>query len=122
MKNGEVLQLYETLCRISDNKELTFGVRVGYTMVKNKAKLKDEAQLIHNMRHKIIVEAGIKNDNDELIIPKSKIDETNRKINELMEMDSSIEVEKIDINSLKLNLNIEDIEGLLPMLYEKTPE
>ena len=58
MKNGEVLELYETLQRISQNKDLKFNVKLGYAMTKNKEKLRQEATIIYNLRRDIIMEHG----------------------------------------------------------------
>ena len=117
MTNGEVLNLYETLMRISDNKELTFGVRIGYIMIKNKQLLRTEAQIIHQMRQQIIMEVGKRQDNGDIIVPAEKIDETNMKINELMNLESQVKIESVPIDSIPQELNIEDIEGLMPMLH-----
>jgi hypothetical protein len=40
MKNGEVIELYETLKRLSENKNLKFNVKLAYIMARNKEKLR----------------------------------------------------------------------------------
>ena len=119
MKNGDILLLYETLSRITSNPELKFNIRIGYIMARNKVKIRAEAVIISNQRRQIILEYGTLKD-DELIVPKDKIDEVNQKINELMEIESDIQITTIPINEFDDNnkLNITDIEGLMPMLYQ----
>lgn len=116
MKNGEVLTLYETLERISKNKDLKFNVKVGYIIAKNKEKLRQEAILIYNMHREIIMEHGKINGKD-IIVPKEFIDEVNQKINDLMDIENDVNVIKVQAEAFdNLELNIEDIEGLMIMV------
>ena len=133
MKNGEVLELYETLQRISQNKDLRFNVKLGYIMAKNKEKLRQEAILIYDMRRKIIMEHG-QIDGEDIIVPKEYVDETNQKINELMDIENDVEIIQVSTGAFgEQELNLEDMEGLMnmiipfsftsgPIIQEKTPE
>ena len=67
MKNGEVLTLYETLERISRNKELKFNVKLGYIMARNKEKLRQEALIIYDQRRQILMEYGTFDKNGDII-------------------------------------------------------
>ena len=40
MKNGDILTAYETLLRLSSNPDLKFNVALGYTLARNKEKLR----------------------------------------------------------------------------------
>lgn len=135
MKNGEVLTLYETLERISRNKELKFNVKLGYIMARNKEKLRQEALIIYDQRRQILMEYGTFDKNGDIIVPKDSIVDTNKKINELLEIENKVEIDCLPIDVFEEHeLNMEDIEGLMPMLYvpiqtgppifedEKTPE
>lgn len=116
MKNGEVLELYETLQRISQNKELKFSVALGYTMAKNKEKLRQEATIIYGLRRDIIMEYGQTNGKD-IVVPNEYIDEVNKKVNDLMEIENDVEVIKVSVNLFEnIELNMEDIEGLSGMI------
>lgn len=133
MKNGDVIELYETLQRISENKELKFNVALGYAMAKNKEKLRQEATIIYKMRRDIIMEHG-KIDGKDITVPAEYVDEVNKKINDLMEIENDIQLTQVPIELFSdIELNMEDIEGLsgmiqafefteLPVLQEKTPE
>lgn len=112
MKNGEILTTYETLQRISENRELKFNVVAGYLLAKNKEKLRQEAVLIYDQRKQIILEHG-KIDEDVIRVPTEYISETNEKINQLMEIENNVELTKIPIDVFEeCKMSMEDIEGL----------
>lgn len=119
MTNGEVYELYQALDRISKDKDLKFKVKTGYAIAKNKETLRTEASLIYNMRRDIIMEYGQLDENGsgDIIIPRDKIDEVNQKINDLMSIESNLSIIKLSADAFDDNeLNIEDLEGLMPML------
>ena len=116
MKNGEILELYEALNRISAKKDLKFNVVAGYAMAKNKEILRQEAALIYKMRQDIILEHGTLEGKD-IVVPKEYIDEVNQKINELMEIDVNIELFLIPIDFFNdVTLNLVDLDGLKFMI------
>lgn len=116
MKNGEVLELYETLQRISQNKNLKFSIALGYMMAKNKEKLRQEAVIIYGLRRDIIMEHG-RVDGKDIIVPNEYVDEVNKKINDLMEIENDVEIMQVPIDAFEnLELNMEDIEGLMRMV------
>lgn len=116
MKNGEVIELFETLQRISENKELKFNVALGYTMARNKEKLRQEAIIIYKMRRDIIMEYG-RVDGKDIVVPNEHVDEVEKKLNDLMKIENNVEVTKVPIDLFdNIELNIEDIEGLSGMI------
>ena len=116
MKNGEVLELYETLQRISSNKDLKFSVALGYTMAKNKEKLRQEAAIIYGLRRDIIMEHG-RVDGTDIVVPNEYVDEVNKKVNDLMDIENDVEIILVPIDAFDdLELNMEDIEGLMKMV------
>lgn len=125
MKNGEVLELYETLQRISWNKELKLSVALGYTMAKNKEKLRQEATIIYGLRRDIIMEHG-RVEGKDIVVPNEYVDEVNKKVNDLMDIENDVEVTKVPIDLFdNIELSIEDIEGLSGMIqpfeFVRTP-
>lgn len=116
MKNGEVLELYETLQRISQNKELKFSVALGYMIAKNKEKLRQEATIIYGLRRDIIMEHG-RVEGKDIIVPNEYVDEVNNKVNDLMEIENDVEITKVPVDLFEnIELNMEDIEGLSSMI------
>ena len=116
MKNGDILTAYETLERITQNKELKFNVTVGYMLAKNKAKLKQEANIIYEQRRKILMEHGTVEGRD-ITVPKEFVAEINQKFDELMNIENDLDLMLIPIDSIEqYELNMEDIEGLMIMI------
>ncbi len=116
MKNGEVLELYEALERIRQNKELKFNVKLGYAIAKNKEILRKEAQIIYDMRREILMEHGTIEGTD-IVVPKEFAREVNRKINDLMEIENDVHIILVPLEAFEeTELNIEDIEGLMGMI------
>lgn len=120
MKNGDVITAYETLNRLSENRDLKFEIAVGYLLAKNKEKLRQEASLIYKMRQDIILEHG-RPDGKNIIVPSEYLDETNEKIEELMNIENDIQLIQIPIEKLEhYELNIEDIDGIKEMIIPFT--
>ena len=91
LKNGDILTTFETLQRISDNPDLKFNVALGYMLARNKEKLRPEAVIIYDMRREIIMEHGRIEDKD-IIVPGEYVDEVNKKIEELMNIETDVEI------------------------------
>lgn len=116
MTNNDIIALYETLNRISENKDLKFDIKLGYIFAKNKAKLKSEANLIYDMRQQILMEYGTIEGN-EIIVDKDKVNEVNDKIAELANIENNIDITQISLDQLEpYKMSMEDIEGLMPMI------
>ena len=116
MKNGEVIELYETLNNLCNDPTLRLSVPVGYIFAKNKERLRQEAIVIYNERRKIIMEHGTL-DGKDIIVPNEYIDEVNEKINELMELENDVQVQQIPIELLEhYEFGMKDIEGLMPII------
>ena len=117
MKNGDVINLYEALQRISENKDLKFSVVTGYILAKNKEILRQEAIIIYDLRRKIIMEHGELEGKD-ITVPKEYVNEVNKKIDELMNIENNVKIDFLSIEAFEnCEMNMEDIEGLIPMLY-----
>ena len=119
MTNEEILRLYDTLERLGSNHELKFNVCIGYLFAKNKASIRPDVQLIKQERQKILCEYGTIQDNGDIIIPKEYIEETQKKLKQLMEIEVEIPINQIPIDEFEgINLNLEDIEGLKPLIMD----
>ena len=88
-------------------------------MARNREKLRQEAIIIYDQRRKIVMEYGTINDNKDIIIPRDKIDEVNKNINDLMEMDNNVQIDLVSPDDFDDNMmNLSDIEGLMPMFKD----
>lgn len=116
MKNGEVIELYETLNNLCNDPTLKLSVPVGYMFAKNKERLRQEAVVIYNERRKIIMEHG-RLEGEDIIVPKEFIDEVNQKINDLMNIENDVQVQQIPIELLEhYEFSMKDIEKLVPII------
>lgn len=119
MTNEELLRLYETLNRITNNKEMTFDIKLGYYFAKNKAAIRDEAILLYNTRQELMLKYGELQENGDIIIKKDLVDVVQAKLDEIMKIETNVQVTPILITDFdKLQLSLEDIEGLMPILEE----
>lgn len=119
MTNGELLKLYETLNRLTEDRERKFNVRLGYLLAKNKAMIKQDIQLIYDAKQKIIYEYGEPQENGDVIIPQDKIDTVQKKLDELLDINIDVPLIYIpieDFNNYEFNLN--DIDNLQPIILD----
>ena len=116
MKNGEVIELYETLNNLCNDPTLKLSVPVGYMFAKNKERLRQEAIVIYNERRKIIMEHG-RLEGEDIIVPKEFIDDVNQKIEDLMNVENDVQVQQIPIDLLEhYEFTMKDIEKLVPII------
>lgn len=116
MKNGEVIELYETLNNLCNDPTLKLSVPVGYMFAKNKERLRQEAVVIYNERRKIIMEYG-RLEGEDIIVPKEFIDDVNQKIDDLMNVENDVQVQQIPIDLLEhYEFTMKDIEKLVPII------
>ena len=56
-------------------------------------------------------------DGNDIVVPNEYVDEVNKKVNDLMEIENDVEVMKVPIDLFEnIELNMEDIEGLSGMI------
>ena len=116
MKNGEVIELYETLNNLCNDPTLKLSVPVGYMFAKNKERLRQEAVVIYDERRKIIMEHG-KLEGQDIIVPKEYLDDVNKKIEQLMELENDVQVQQIPIELLDhYEFSMKDIQKLIPII------
>lgn len=118
MTNGELIKLYETLNRLTDDHTQKFNVVLGYLLNKNKLAVRQEAALVYDARYKLMLDYGTLQDNGDIIIPKEKAEEVQKKLKELMELENDVKIFPIFNTAFDCQLNMEDIEGLMPILQE----
>ena len=53
----------------------------------------------------------------DIVVPNEYVDEVNKKVNDLMEIENDVEIILVPIDAFEdLELNMEDIEGLMRMV------
>lgn len=114
MRVIEVISAKELLSEIYNNKNLS--TRVSYKLFVMINKLDSVLGFYEDGRRKIFEKFGEQN-GDNLVIPNDRMDEAQKEINELMEIEVEDAPEKVDI-SLDIDLGVSpaDIGLLIPFI------
>lgn len=94
MKNKDIMKLYQGLCEIS---ELKFKPRTSFILAKNKVALEPLYSIIVKCQRDIFEEYGEIKEDGSVLIPNDKIKEANKALEELMELDNTVQIIKISI-------------------------
>lgn len=116
MKNEEIINLYETLEKIDDCTSLTFPIEVSFALAKNKHILNPIYTAVMDTRQKIILENGIRNEDNTYTIPNEKIEKVNNDLRNLYNLSSEVNLNYINVNTLEGKISLKFMEGLLPIL------
>ena len=112
MTNKQVIDLYNGLCKLEE-KKVQLPIIVGYGLAKDKTLLEEEVKLIYNFQHKILLKYGNYNNEKDIIVPKEKVDEANKELEELLNMENGIELVQIPITAFKdLQFTLEEMKAL----------
>lgn len=112
MTNKQVIDLYNGLCKLEE-KKIQLPIIVGYGLAKDKTLLEEEVKLIYNFQHKILLKYGNYNNEKDIIVPKEKVDEANKELEELLNMENGIELVQIPITAFKdLQFTLEEMKAL----------
>lgn len=112
MTNKQVIDLYNGLCKLEE-KKVQLPIVVGYGLAKDKTLLEEEVKLIYNFQHKILLKYGNYNNEKDIIVPKEKVDEANKELEELLNMENGIELVQIPITAFKdLQFTLEEMKTL----------
>lgn len=117
MKNEDILNLYEGLKEISQNKDLKFDIKTSFILAKNKHVLQPIYDAIIDTRQRIIEKYGELTENNEWRVPNKNIPAFYKEWREFMNMDSFVSLEGIslkDIQSEKIDVGL--MEKLLPLI------
>lgn len=112
MTNKQVIDLYNGLCKLEE-KKIQLPIIVGYGLAKDKTLLEEEVKLIYNFQHKILLKYGNYNNEKDIIVPKEKVDEANKELEDLLNMENGIELVQIPITAFKdLQFTLEEMKAL----------
>lgn len=119
MKNRDILKLYETLNRLMMDSDKKFSVRLGFMLMKNRALIESDAKLILEMRNKLLHQYGELQENGDIVIAKDKVDEIQKKLDELMDVEVNVAFMQIPIEEFEeIELPLDDINGLRPLIMD----
>lgn len=119
MKNKDILKLYETLNRLMMDSDKKFSVRLGFMLMKNRALIESDAKLIMEMRNKLLHQYGELQENGDIVIAKDKVDEIQKKLDELMNINVDMILAQVPIEEFEeIELPLDDINGLRPLIMD----
>ena len=119
MTNTEIYTLYESLVKLSQNKELKMPAKVGYLLLKNKNLLEPYYKALMEARYGIIEKYAVTTEDGQLQVPAEKLDVANAELNDLLAMEEEgINLSKIKVDNLPDNIELELLDNLMLILEE----
>lgn len=113
----DIFVLYETLMKIKDSK---VPVTTGFAIVRNIKALAPEYESIMEMRNSIIRSYGEDLGNGQISVPDDKLAAANAELNKVLDTEVEVNLTKLKLSQLEnLELSIEDIEKLYPIIEEE---
>lgn len=120
MKNRDIIQLYEGIC---DLKDLDFNVSVGYIFAKNLVILEPFYKAIKQQQRKLWEKYGQYNEEGNLFVPNDRIDELTKENEELMEIETIVNISKLRVKDLEnYNIGLEKLVKIYDMINENPQE
>ena len=120
MINREILKIGKGLEDLQEL-NLKFNVRTSYKLARNKQILTPVLDLIRQKQMEIYATLGEKNDDGTITVPREKVQELQDKIDELMSLDTPIEVIKIKIEDFDdISIPFDVMERILGIIEEET--
>lgn len=118
MTNTDIYTVYESLAKLSHDKELKMPAKVGYTILKNRNLLEPYYKALMESRYSIIEKYAEKNDEGQLEVPSEKLGEANKELADLLEMEEEIQLTKLNVESLPDGIDLEILDNLMPILED----
>lgn len=116
MKNKEIIQLYEGIYEL---REQDFGVKVGFIFAKNLITLEPYYKAIKASQRKLWEKYGSPNEEGHLVVSKDKISDLEKENDELMEIETIVNITKISIEQLEeCKINLDQMLKIYYMIEE----
>lgn len=120
MKNSEIFVLYDSLNELSQKNDVKLPAKIGYICLKNKNLLEPYYKTISESRDKIVQEYIEKDEEGNMRVPEDKIEEANNKLQEILDIEEDIDLQKINIKDIEdESLPMDILNGLMPILIEE---
>ena len=118
MKNQEIYDLYEGLATIAQDSELKFEARISFYLAKNKNLLEPYYNAIIETRTKVLKKYGEPTEDGNWFVHKDKMKDFTKEWEDFMNIEDIIDLQKINIEDLKTQINIEVMRKLLPIIKD----
>lgn len=98
MKNKDILKLYEGLCELEQLQGLHLKARTSYQLAKDKLIIEPFYNLIKKCELDIWKQFGTILDDGNVSVEKDKVGELNKAYDDLMEIETDVNIDKIELN------------------------
>lgn len=118
MTNEEIMRVYQGITELINNK-IVLNIKTSYILAKNKSVLTSFVQVIEDERIKIYNKYGIRTE-DTITVPKEKIPDLEKDVNELFSIENKVPITKIKIDDLAdAEIGMDILERLMPIIIEE---
>ena len=119
MTNSEIFVLYDSLNELSQKNDVKLPAKIGYICLKNKNLLEPYYKTISESRMQIIQEYAEVDEDGSMRVPEDKIPEANDKLQEILDIEEEVDLQKININDIGESLPMDILTGLMPIIIEE---
>ncbi len=119
VKNLEIYNLYKSLSDLSCANDIKLSAKIGYICIKNKKIIEPYFQTIDESRINIIQNYLKEDEEGNLRVPEDKIKEANEKLQEILDIEEDVNIQKVNINDIQESLPMDILTGLMPMLIDE---
>ena len=114
MKNKDIFKLYEGLCGLE---QMKFKPKTTFILTKNKLQLEPLYKIIIECQRQIWEQFGEKRKDDTFFIPNEKINDATKAMEDLMNLQNEVTLDKIEINDFGDEIiSIELLEKLMDII------
>lgn len=117
MKNKDIVTIYEGLSELYNDKQFVFDIKTSFILAKNKNILEPLYDAIIQARNSILIKYG-EQKGTEYTIKKENIEAFKEQVEQLMEIDNFVSLQKIKLADLDGKIGIKIMQGLLPIIEE----
>lgn len=120
MSNAQIFALSNKFIPMLNSETRYMPAKISYFMHKNRIKLVEQMGLIEEARVNIIKHYGVLNETAGLYdVPDSVLNEANKELNELLEIEQDVEISMIKLSDLEgIDFTFEQMEALSFMIEE----
>ena len=113
------MQVYKGINKIYDSK-MKLGVKISYILAKDLKTLQPLAEIIEKEQYKIFSKYGTKLDNGNIEVPKEKLDDLNRDLEQLGTIENKVNITKIKLEEFDTEvIDFSIITDLIPIIIDE---
>ncbi len=107
LTNNQIYIKARQLLEVFQDSGQKFPIKINFYLQKNKNTLIALAQDIEKARMEIVQTYGIPDDkNESYIIPKEKLEDAKKELNDLFDLEQEVQIYKVSIDSLDNNFDL----------------